>query len=384
MSHTLISRSGADRQLRMRKRLMSEAISLAIVAGDMLAIVGLSMLCGVAYHQVAYGSTGDVLSFLRIGAVIATIVVIANLSRGEYQLSNFLSLGAPARHVARLWNITFVGLLIVGFVGKVTEVYSRGWIVLYYTTGLLALLLLRYIAVQVVRRSTVAQVIATKRVFLIGNAGEIERFLSDHEPRGGGIEIVGCRFLSAAAQSGSMAERHRALHRELVLVIPSIRQLEPDAVFIMTPWSDQAAVDACIELLLSLPAEIHLRPGQALDKYSNAQLTRLGTIASLQLVRLPLSRFELLLKRLFDAVASTLGLVLLVPLLLVVALLIKARQPGPRVLPAAALRVQPEAVPHHQIPHHGDDGRWRCGAAGDAWRSARDAGRPLAARLQPG
>lgn len=329
MSHTLISRSGADRNLRSRKRLIGEAISIAIVVGDALAIVALSVLSGVAYHQVTYGESGDVLSFLRVGGVIATVVVIANMSRGEYQLGNFLSLAPHARRTAQLWNLTFICLLIIGFVGKVTEVYSRGWIVIYYTSGLLTLLFLRYVAVRIVRRSTVARLIATKRVFLIGNAGEIERFIAKHEPRLGGVEIVGCRFLSAAAQSGSMRERQRALHRELGSVMPSIRQLEPDAVFIVTPWSDESAIDGCIEQLLTLPAEIHLGPGYALRKYSNAQLARLGPIASLQLVRLPLSRFELLQKRAFDVVMSTIGLVLLAPLLLCIALLIKLDSPGP-------------------------------------------------------
>ena len=329
MSHTLISRFGGDRLLRSRKKLTGEAIQVAIVAGDLLAIVAASVLSGVAYHQAVYDNVGEVLTFLRTGAVIATVVVIFNLFRGEYQLSNFLSFTPHVRRTFQLWNVTFVGLLIVGFVGKVTEIYSRGWLVLYYLTGVVALLLLRYVAVQVVRRSTVARLIATKRVFIIGNAGEIERFLRRYQPSLGGAEIVGCRFLSEAAQMGSSPERQKALQRELGMVIPSIRQLEPDAIFIIAPWSDQSVIDGCIEALLTLPAEIHLGPGHALQKYSNAQLQRLGPIASLQLVRLPLSRFELLQKRALDLLLSTLGLVLLAPLFAVIALIIKLDSAGP-------------------------------------------------------
>ncbi len=91
MSHTLISRSGSDRLLRSRKKLTGEAVQVAIVVGDLLAIVAASVLSGVAYHQAVYDNVGEVLTFLRIGAVIATVVVIFNLFRGEYQLSNFLS-----------------------------------------------------------------------------------------------------------------------------------------------------------------------------------------------------------------------------------------------------------------------------------------------------
>ena len=86
---------------------------------------------------------------------------------------------------------------------------------------------------------------------------------------------------------GPSPERQKALQREFGMVIPSIRQLEPDAIFIIAAWSDQSVIDGCIEALLTLPAEIHLGPGHALQKYSNAQLQRLGPIASLQLVRAP-------------------------------------------------------------------------------------------------
>ena len=79
------------RLLRSRKKLTGEAVQVAIVVGDLLAIVAASVLSGVAYHQAVYDSVGEVLTFLRAGAVIATVVVIFNLFRGEYQLSNFLS-----------------------------------------------------------------------------------------------------------------------------------------------------------------------------------------------------------------------------------------------------------------------------------------------------
>ncbi len=329
MSHTLISRSGADTVRRNRKKLTGEAISIAVGLGDVLAIVATAVITGIAYHEVVYSSAGDVLSFLRVGAVLAAIVVISNLFRGEYQLSNFLSLTPHARRTAQLWNVTFVCLLIVGFVAKVTDFYSRGWFVLYYASGLLALLALRYIAVQLVHRSAAAQLISIKRVFLVGSAQEIERFLAAYEPRRGGIDIAGCRFLSETALSGTPIARQKALRRELDGILPSIRQVEPDAIFIITSWSDQAVIDGCIEALLTLPAEIHLGPGHALQKYTNAQLARLGPIASLQLVRLPLSRFELLQKRAFDLLLSTLGLVALAPLLAAIAVLVKLDSPGP-------------------------------------------------------
>lgn len=329
MSHTLISRSSVDARLRRRKRLTGELMTICIAFADVAAVIGVAMLTGIGYHWMFYGQSGDLLAFLRIGLIIASVVAITNLFRGEYQLANFLSVSPHLRRTVALWNMAFVSLLVLGFVGKVTEIYSRGWFVVFYFAGLAVLLVLRGLAVQLVRRSTGARLIATKRVFLIGNAGEIEHFLSGQSPVLGGLEIAGCRFLSEPALHGPAGERHATLHRELAAVLPGIRQIEPDAIFILAPWSDQTTIDACAEAFLSLPAEIHLGPGQALRKYGNARLTRLGPVVSLQLVRLPLSRFELLQKRVLDVTLASIGLVLLAPLLALLAVVIKLDSRGP-------------------------------------------------------
>ncbi|HWA80593.1 MAG TPA: undecaprenyl-phosphate glucose phosphotransferase, partial [Acetobacteraceae bacterium] len=249
--------------------------------------------------------------------------------RGEYRLTNFLSFSAHPRRTARLWNATFVFLLLIGFLGKISVVYSRGWLVLFYLSGLVILLLLRYGAVEAVRRASGAGLIATKRVFLLGTAREIEQFVAHYDPARLGIDIVGCRFFSAAAYVGSGEARHAARERDLSAALRSARHLEPDAIFIVTPWSDTEAIDGSVEAMLSLPAEIHLGPDHALYKYHNVQLAHLGPIASLQLTRLPLSRLELIEKRSFDLFFATLGLILLAPLLVIVALLIKLDSKGP-------------------------------------------------------
>jgi exopolysaccharide biosynthesis polyprenyl glycosylphosphotransferase len=82
-------------------------------------------------------------------------------------------------------------------------------------------------------------------------------------------------------------------------------------------------------MFMALPAEIHLGPEQILHKFETTQLSKRGPMSSLQLTRPPLSRFEVMLKRLFDLLAAGSGLALLTPLLLVVMALIKLDSTGP-------------------------------------------------------
>lgn len=330
MSHALVSRSGGNRLLRNWKSFATEALALLIVCTETLTIIAISILSGVAYHMTVYAQPGDILSFFRVGALTAAIVLVSNLFRGEYKLSNLLSFKGHVRRTLQLWNVTFVVLLLLGFLSKVTVIYSRGWLVLFYLSGICTLVLLRYGAVRIVRRSTLAGLISTKRVFLVGSADEVEQFINRYDPWQLGVEIVGCRFLSPPSLRGESSQnRENALRRDLSAAIPSARYLEPDAIFILVPWSDRAAIDSCIEAMLTVPCEIHIGPDYALYHYSGAQLVRLGPMASLQLVRLPLSRLERLQKRTLDLVMATLGALALAPLFALIAVLIKLDSEGP-------------------------------------------------------
>jgi polysaccharide biosynthesis protein PslA len=328
-SYTLIARPGSDRFERGWRAAANELMSASIAAADIAAIIVTALLTGIAYHEVVYGDCGDLVAFFQVGAITASIMVSANLFRGEYRLANFLLFKPHVRRSFRLWNVTFIGLLVVAFLSKVTVVYSRGWVILFYGAGILLLLLIRYLSVAAVTHGTRSGLISTKRVFLLGTATAIEAFIGRYDPASLGVRIVGCRFLATGAKHLRPEARQAALDRDLRAAVLGARDAQPDAVFIITPWAEADAVDQTVEAMLSLPAEIHLGPEDVLHRFHNAQLAKLGPLSSLQLTRLPLSRLEILQKRLFDLLASALLLLMLTPLLLIVALLIKLDSQGP-------------------------------------------------------
>jgi Undecaprenyl-phosphate glucose phosphotransferase len=328
-SYTLISRPGYDRFERGWRAAAQELISAAIAIADIAVIVATAVATGIGYHQAVYGDSGDLVAFLQVGAITASIMVSANLFRGEYKLANFLLFRPHLRRSTQLWNVTFIGLLVVAFLTKVTVVYSRGWVILFYAIGIPLILLLRYLFVAVVTHGTRSGLISTKRVFLLGSAAAIEAFVGRYDPASLGVRIVGCRFLTPTANGLRPAARRAILDRDLKAAVLGARDVQPDAIFIIAPWSEADAIDRSVEAMLSLPAEIHLGPEDVLYRFHNVQLAKLGPMASLQLTRLPLSRLEIFQKRLFDLFASALLLVLLTPLLLLVAALIKLDSPGP-------------------------------------------------------
>ena len=174
-------------------------------------------------------------------------------------------------------------------------------------------------AVYQVRESAGAGRIASLRALLVGEEESLRDFLARYQPWTVGIHIVA----SAVLRGGD------SLREDLALAAASARVLRPDDIFILLPWSRTEAIDACVEAFTQVPASIHLGPQRVLDRFAKARVSRIGSIASLHLVRRPLNSFEQVVKRAFDIIAGSILLVLLTPLFFMIGLAIKLDSRGP-------------------------------------------------------
>ncbi len=328
-NYTLTSRSETGPLVRAWTALVRSMLPALILLGDVAIIVSMSCFTGIGYHLVVYNEIGDILTFLNVGALAATVFVVPNTLLKEYRLSSFLSLNPHFSRAWRHWNIACLCLLVLAFLAKTTVVYSRGWFVLFYVSTLAILFLLRYLLVQIALHASRSGLISTQRTFLVGTGQQIGAFVQRYETWKIGINIVGCRFLTPLPNDASAETRRATLDRDLVEAVESARYLEPEAIYLLLPWSDTPLITRCAEMFLALPAEIHLGPEQILHRFDTTQLSRRGPMSSLQLTRLPLSRFEMLQKRLLDLLFAGSALTLLTPLLLMIMLLIKLDSSGP-------------------------------------------------------
>ena len=171
--------------------------------------------------------------------------------------------------------------------------------------------------------------ISAQRIFLFGTGRHIEDFVTRYRPRRFGVNIVGCQFLTPVAPQAAAAARCETLAGDLAAASASVRALRPDAIFLVMPWSDRGMINRCAETLLSVPAEIHLGAEEVLDRFDHVQISKIGRMASLQLTRLPLSRLELVEKRIFDLLVASLASLLLTPVMIIAAVSIKLDSKGP-------------------------------------------------------
>jgi exopolysaccharide biosynthesis polyprenyl glycosylphosphotransferase len=180
----------------------------------------------------------------------------------------------------------------------------------------------RYALVSTVVLGSKVGLVTAQRVFLIGSGEDISAFVQRYQPWNFGLQMVGGAPLTRLDGYSSPEERRQVLSADLKHAVESARSLRPDAVYIVAPWSETGTIDLCVDEFLNMPVEIHLGPERILDRFDNVRIAKHGAMASLQLTRAPLSRFEQMQKRIFDVTIAAGVLISLSPLLAAVAIAI--------------------------------------------------------------
>ena len=324
------------------------------------AVVAISVVTGVVYHLAAYEASGDISAYLAVGVFGAAVYAVANTARGDYRLGNFLGGRDQSRGILVNWHATFLCLLAIGFLAQMSAIFSRAWIALFYASGLLLMVPLR----RLLDRSDALGQPESASSPQSGSSWSARSLAlptscSATSPRSSASRSPAAAFCRCCPAALATAAPRRCV---MISSLRSSRRATP----VRTPSScwrpGPRPKRSCTARKNSaaLPAELHLGPDHMVQEFTNAELLRIGPISTLQLTSAPLGPIQLLMKRVLDIVGRhrrDCSAVAAVPRGGVPD---QARQPGPGVLPAAALRLQPADFPDREVPHHdGHGGRRR-------------------------
>jgi Undecaprenyl-phosphate glucose phosphotransferase len=278
-----------------------------------------ALVSGIAYHGFFHHDVAIAAVFIEFSVIMASGFVLLNVLRNEYDISLYLNFAGHARRVFFVWNISFLIALAFVIMTKQLAEFSRGSVLLLYGIGLFSVICERAILVSQVKTNAVLGKISAVRIVLVGQEAEIRDFMARYTPRMFGADIVASFVLRDAS----------TLQEDLALAAASARVLDPDDIYILVPWSDTAAIEACVDTFEKIPSSIHLGPQRILDRFSNMSVSRVGKIHSFNIVRRPLSNIDVMVKRTFDLAIGIPALVGLLPLFLLVAVAIKLDSKGP-------------------------------------------------------
>lgn len=288
-------------------------------AADAVTIIGTVVLSGILYHSTWLHVGGMLPDLLETGVLVAVLFTVVSALRDEYEIVNYLAFAGHNRRVLLVWNMTFMFALIIAFAFKETAAISRAASVLGYLCGYAALSAVRAAITSHTKHLARLGRLCVLRVVLVGSEADLRTFTATYSPWTVGVDVIAAAVLRGPD----------TLHEDLALAAASSRVLRPDDIFIVAPWTDNAVVEAALGAFMNVPAAIHLGPQPVLDRFTKANVHRIGGIASLHLVRAPLTYAERVSKRVFDVVVAAGLLVLLLPVFGLVALAIKLDTSGP-------------------------------------------------------
>ncbi|MGH8034883.1 MAG: sugar transferase [Lysobacterales bacterium] len=217
------------------------------------------------------------------------------------------------------WAVVVLALISIAAMLKVSDSYSRIWFglwVLVTSAGLLVVQLISHAEALRERR----QDQQSRRVVLVGSgeaAARVEqRLRRDPATR---MNLEACFGVAWSATPVQPLES----------LAEFIREHKIQEVWIATPWEDKFMLDAALGELRESVVDVNVVPDFHQYRLLNQGISEWGGLPVISLAGTPLSGAEKRLKSVFDWLSALVLSVLLAPVFVAIAMLIKFGSPGP-------------------------------------------------------
>jgi Undecaprenyl-phosphate glucose phosphotransferase len=306
-----------------RASLSALAVGALSVGLEAFAVIALSVASGLAYHLAVYAHVGEPLDYLSVGIFIALVLNLPFIFRGDYRLPALISGTRRPRDITLAWNYAFICLVVLSFLTKTTTMYSRGWLILFYLSGVLALPRVVAFTSYAVRQAMRRGRIGRRRLMLIGEEGLMRTFLRRIAGDRSGVAVT------STIDIGRCLTGDLDLADVLADAVRIARNHAVEDVVILTDWSKVDVIDRIADRFAELPVAVQLAAPAEMARFRQSRLTHYGRAPTFALSSPPLLPYQLLCKRGFDALVSAMALLLLAPVFAAIAVAIKLDSEGP-------------------------------------------------------
>jgi undecaprenyl-phosphate galactose phosphotransferase/putative colanic acid biosynthesis UDP-glucose lipid carrier transferase len=305
-----------------RLRCSYDAVGPLVALSDALLIILTSVLGGLLYHLVAFGSVPDLDPYFAIGILAMLAYQLIAWNSGLYRVTAWLEPRRSYTLILTAWFGTFLLLTLFLFLLKLGSQVSRGAVVTFAGMVLSALVAWRMVVRRWVRIGFETGSIRGRRAMLIGTPGELATIRSRQR-----MLVLGLTEVDRHALPPADADFKSHYREVLDLAIERSRANEADEIILALPWGNIEQLTFVRECLRASPLPVRLLP----DHFVRTvwQGTRSAGPMLVDIQRAPLSRFEQAIKRLFDLVGASTALLFFLPLLAIVSVLIKLDSGGP-------------------------------------------------------
>ena len=273
-------------------------------------VVGAALTAFVLRH----GSL-DLPSHYLLAIVIAALLAANALHVARlYDQRNLGNIQMQLGGLTGAWFVVILILITLAFFSKTSDSFSRSWAVMWFAGSLIGFALLRAAVAWQLGQWRRAGRLAT-RIAILGEgapAAALERHIATQEASTSvlaGIfapDPAGLDALSALTRSGRI-----------------------DEIVLALPWSESERLAAALAALRTLSVNVRLAPEAIDSPIPPRGFSTVAGVPMLNVYERPLSGWSLVLKAVEDRVLGALILLLVLPLMGLIALLVRLDSPGP-------------------------------------------------------
>jgi Undecaprenyl-phosphate glucose phosphotransferase len=318
--------SPGSRGRRQRSDWLSPAVIVGLLRFADAVIVVLAAVA--AWITRFYGQPRDLLDVLYVCVLAVLLTVQIFQFAGLYRFERLHQLARQFRRLVPAWGAVILTVLAIGYMAQMTREFhltSRLWIGLWSVYGLLGLVAVRALLRHQLQRWQAAGRL-TRNLVILG-AGELGQRLIEHLLRhGDGTQRIVGVFDDRRTRVPERAS-HIPIQGTLDDLLVFARHLPIDQIIVALPWDAEARLLAWTKKLQSLPVDICFCPHVG-SPYP-PKLTHVAGVPMLTVLAKPLSGWSYVVKSAEDRLLAAGLLALSLPVILLIALLIKSESRGP-------------------------------------------------------
>jgi Undecaprenyl-phosphate glucose phosphotransferase len=281
-----------------------------------------------AFYLVAVVNDPDGLNRYALSTLLAaTLFVIGFQRAGGYRFKMLSNLRWQSTRIALIWGGAVSALLLLAFLTKISDTYSRGW-VLSWTAMSLGLLLLHRSALFLAIGRWMRQGRLVRRVVIVGAGEPGEQLLGKlQRSRDESIAILGIFDDRKTRVAPAIGDFEVLGTTDDLLMFA--RRVPIDEVIVALPLNAEQRLRMLFAKLRRLPTDLRLSVEPIAEAFPVRGVSHIGDVPMLEIVDRPLKHWSAVAKWIEDTILGTLLLILLAPAMALIALLIKLDSRGP-------------------------------------------------------
>ncbi len=267
---------------------------------------------------------------LYVSAIIFTAAVIVTSLKVThcYTLENLRFRGRELKRAIGIFTLVFLVAISLGFVFKISNEFSRVWVLLWFSGSVTAFTITRAMMRPVLTKM-VSKGHLIRNVAIVGGGGHGEAFIERLQDNAyPWINIVGV-YDDRRSRLSDRLKDSLGIRGDTNKLINDARNGHIDDIVIALPSNRVERIQQIVDKLDVLPTNINLSPDISELTFGHSVRTSYGDLHLLNLRKRPMEGWRQFVKFLEDRIIAALIFLMILPVMTVIAILIKLDSKGP-------------------------------------------------------